>query len=201
MEKTMDNTEQIALDKGDALIVIDVQNDFLAGGRLAVPEGDQVIPVINRYIDRFIQRQLPVFATRDWHPENHGSFIQQGGPWPAHCIAGSPGAEFARNLHLPAAALVFSTGIEVEKDGYSGFENPDLNKQLQKLGISRLFIGGLATDYCVLNTVCDALDLHYKVFLLADAVRAVNVYSQDGEQAINKMVLKGAVPITLDRIQ
>lgn len=195
------NRDKVELDIRDALLVIDIQNDFLPGGQLAVAEGDQVIPVMNNYIDRFIQRQLPVFATRDWHPKNHGSFIQQGGPWPEHCIAGSTGAEFARDLHLPATVYIFSTGIEVENDGYSGFENPGLNKQLEKLSVSRLFIGGLATDYCVLNTVCDALNRNYQVLLLTDAVRAVNVHSQDGEQAINKMILKGAIPISLAMIQ
>jgi nicotinamidase/pyrazinamidase len=201
MNNKKNNAEKIELGIGDALLVIDIQNDFLPGGRLAVAEGDQVIPVMNNYIDRFIQRQLPVFATRDWHPKNHGSFIKQGGPWPEHCIAGSTGAEFARDLYFPATAPVFSTGIEVENDGYSGFENPELNKQLQQLGISRLFIGGLATDYCVLNTVCDALNRNYEVLLLTDAVRAVNVHKQDGEQAINKMILKGAILITLAMIQ
>ena len=201
MNNKKNNADKIELGLGDALLVIDIQNDFLPGGRLAVTEGDQVIPVMNNYIDRFIQRQLPVFATRDWHPKNHGSFIKQGGPWPEHCIAGSTGAEFARGLHLPATVPVFSTGIEVENDGYSGFENPDLNKQLQQFGVSRLFIGGLATDYCVLKTVCDALDLNYQVLLLTDAIRAVNVHRQDGEQAINKMILKGAIPITLAMIQ
>ena len=201
MNNKKNNAEKIELGIGDALLVIDIQNDFLPGGRLAVAEGDHVIPVMNNYIDRFIQRQLPVFATRDWHPKNHGSFIKQGGPWPDHCIAGSTGAEFARSLHLPATVPVFSTGIEVENDGYSGFENPDLNKLLEKLSVSRLFIGGLATDYCVLHTVCDALNQNYKVLLLTDAVRAVNVHHQDGEQAINKMISKGAIPITLAMIQ
>jgi nicotinamidase/pyrazinamidase len=201
MNNKKNNAEKIELGIGDALLVIDIQNDFLPGGRLAVKEGDHVIPVMNNYIDRFIQRQLPVFATRDWHPKNHGSFIKQGGPWPDHCIAGSNGAEFARSLHLPANAPVFSTGIEVENDGYSGFENPDLNKLLEKLSVSRLFIGGLATDYCVLHTVCDALNRNYKVLLLTDAVCAVNVHNQDGEQAINKMISKGAIPITLTMIQ
>ena len=201
MNNDKNNTDKVELGIGDALLIIDIQNDFLPGGRLAVPEGDHVIPVLNNYIDRFIQRQLPVFATRDWHPKNHGSFIKQGGPWPDHCIAGSNGAEFARSLHLPASAPVFSTGIEAENDGYSGFENPDLNEQLKKLSVSRLFIGGLATDYCVLHTVCDARVLKYQVLLLVDAVRAVNVHRQDGEQAINQMISKGAIPVTLAMIQ
>ncbi len=201
MNNKKNNVNIIELDTGDALLVIDIQNDFLPGGRLAVPEGDQVIPVMNNYIDRFIQRQLPVFATRDWHPKNHGSFIKQGGPWPEHCIAGSTGADFAQGLNLPASIQIFSTGIEVEKDGYSGFENPDLKKQLEKLSVSRLFIGGLATDYCVFHTVNDALSLNYQVLLLTDAIRAVNVHREDGAQALNKMILKGAIPITWEMIQ
>jgi len=196
------DTDKIELGIGDALLAVDIQNDFfLPGGRLAVPEGDQIIPVMNAYIDRFIQRRLPVFATRDWHPKNHHSFLQQGGPWPEHCIASSPGAEFAQGLHLRAAVQVFFKGTAVENDGYSDFANPEMIKQLEKLNVSRLFIGGLATEYCVLYTVCDALRLNYQVLLLTDAVRAVNVNKHDGEQAINKMILTGAIPITLAVIQ
>jgi len=201
MNNKKNNADKVEFGLGDALMAIHLQNDFLPGGRLAVAGGDQVIPVMNNYIDRFIQRRLPVFATRDWHPKNHGSFIQQGGPWPEHCISGSKGAEFAGGLHLPATVPIFSTGTEVENDGYSGFENPDLDKHLKKMSVSRLFIGGLATDYCVLNTVCDALDLNFQVLLLTDAIRAVNVHRQDGEQAIKQMILKGAIPITLAMIQ
>jgi nicotinamidase/pyrazinamidase len=191
----------VELKASDALLIIDIQNDFLPGGRLAVFEGNQVIPVINRYIDRFSRQQLPIFATRDWHPKNHGSFLKQGGTWPEHCVAGSTGAEFAASLHLPAAVHIISKGTEAEKDGYSGFSNPDLKKQLDLMGVSRLFIGGLATDYCVLNTVCDALNLDFEVFLLADAVRAVNVRQHDGELAIKKMMQKGARLMTLATIQ
>lgn len=193
-------TDKIELDKGDALLVIDVQNDFLPGGSLSVPEGDQVIPILNGYIDRFSNRQLPVFATRDWHPSNHCSFIQQGGPWPEHCITNSKGAEFAAGLHLPDATYIISKGTDVEQDGYSGFANPALKKQLDNAGASRLFIGGLATDYCVLNTVCDALSCHYQVLLLKDAIRAVNMQQQDGENAVKEMLQKGAVAITLAMI-
>ncbi|MDD5320835.1 MAG: isochorismatase family protein [Methylococcales bacterium] len=193
--------DKIELNKGDALLVIDIQNDFLPGGSLAVPEGGQIIPAVNAYIDEFIKRQLPVFATRDWHPSNHCSFIQQGGPWPEHCIAGSKGAEFAADLHLPVSAYIISKGTDIEHDGYSGFANRTFKEQLDNVGASRLFIGGLATDYCVLNTVRDALSYHYKVLLLTDAVRAVNVQRQDGENAINQMIQKGAIPITMAMIR
>jgi nicotinamidase/pyrazinamidase len=191
------NTQKIELGKGDALLVIDIQNDFLPGGSLAVLEGDQVIPALNGYIDQFSKRQLPVFATRDWHPANHCSFIQQGGPWPEHCIADSQGAEFAANLHLPVSAYIISKGADVDQDSYSGFANPALKEQLDNAGACRLFIGGLATDYCVLNTARDARGCHYKVLLLTDAMRAVNAQRQDGENAINEMIQKGAIPITL----
>jgi nicotinamidase/pyrazinamidase len=195
------NTDKIQLSQNDALLLIDIQNDFLPGGSLAVPNGDQVIPVLNGYIEQFVNRQLPVFATRDWHPSNHCSFIQQGGPWPEHCIANSKGAEFAASLHLPASTDIISKGIDAKQDGYSGFVNPALKEQLDNAAARRLFIGGLATDYCVLNTVRDALNYHYRVLLLTDAIRAVNVRQQDGENAINEMIQKGAVPITLDMIR
>jgi nicotinamidase/pyrazinamidase len=198
---TNKSPDQIELGQGDALVVIDVQNDFLSGGSLAVPEGDQVIPVLNGYIDQFVRRQLPVFATRDWHPANHCSFIRQGGPWPEHCIAGTRGAEFSSTLYLPAAVYIFSKATEAEQDSYSDFANPAFTEQLGNLEVRRLFVGGLATDYCVLNTVRDALNLHYKVLLLTDAIRAVNVRHQDGEKAIHEMLQKGALPVTLAMIR
>jgi len=201
MNNKKNNDDKVELDIGDALLVIDIQNDFLPGGSLSVPEGDQVIPVLNDYIDQFIKRQLPVFATRDWHPSNHCSFIQQGGPWPEHCITGSKGAEFSADLHLSASTHIISTGIDVEQEGYSGFENPALKLQLDNAGAKRLFIGGLATEYCVLNTVLDALNYHYKVLLLTDAICAIDVRPQDGENAINEMIQQGAKPITLSMIR
>lgn len=189
--------KKINLAEGDALVIVDLQNDFLPGGSLPVPEGEQVIPVLNGYIERFVNRGLPIFATRDWHPKNHSSFTAQGGPWPEHCVIGSKGAEFASDLQLPDSVQIISAGADVEKDGYSAFETPSCKQQLDSAGVRRLFIGGLATDYCVLNTVCDALALQYQVVLLTDAVRAINVQPEDGEKAIDEMVEKGAEPATL----
>ncbi len=177
---------------GDALIIVDVQNDFLPGGALAVPEGNQVVPPLNRCIALFTSNELPIFATRDWHPANHCSFKSQGGPWPLHCVAGTKGAAFANGLNLPDQTTIVSKADTQDKDAYSGFQKTGLHDHLRSLGIKRLVIGGLATDYCVLNTVMDALNLKYKVLLLADAVRAVNLDLHDGERAIVKMETTGA---------
>lgn len=191
----MSTASVISLSRSDALIVVDVQNDFLPGGRLAVYDGDEVVPVLNRYIDIFVAQRLPVFATRDWHPADHCSFTEQGGPWPAHCIAGSDGALFAPSLHLPRSAVIVSKAMHSKRDAYSGFDGTRLEHALQQHGIGRLFIGGLATDYCVLNTVRDGLKLGFKVCLLVDAIRAVNVDPDDGMRAEGEMCRLGAHPV------
>ncbi len=178
---------------GDALIVVDVQNDFLPGGSLAVPDGDAVIPVLNQYIRLFTERGLPVFATREMHPPNHASFKSEGGLWPPHCVPGTHGAEFASGLQLPAGVDIISKANQPELDVYSGFQATDLTKKLKKLKVKRLWIGGLATDYCVLYTVLDALRLGFEVFVLEDAVRAVDVRPDDGAKAIQEMRDHGAI--------
>jgi len=185
------------LDDHDALIVVDVQNDFLPGGRLAVAAGDDVIPVLNRYMALFAERGLPVFATRDWHPADHCSFHAQGGPWPPHCVAGSAGADFPAALILPPGTVVISKATDTGADAYSGFEGTRLADLLKERGVQRVFVGGLATDYCVLNTVHDALSLGFRTVLLEDAVRAVNIDARDGEAAIADMRARGARPLTL----
>jgi len=182
---------------GDALLIVDVQNDFLPGGSLAVPHGDEVLPVLNGYLRIFIERNLPVYATRDWHPRNHCSFSAQGGIWPPHCVAGSHGAEYAAALQLPDSAVIVSKAVTAEQEAYSGFEGTDLDRQLRVANILRLFIGGLATDYCVLRTVRDALRLGYQVLLLADAVRPVDVHPGDGLRAEEEMVKLDAQRIFL----
>jgi nicotinamidase/pyrazinamidase len=182
---------------GDALLIVDVQNDFLPGGSLAVSRGDEVVPVLNRYIGAFEAHGLPVYATRDWHPERHCSFHEQGGPWPPHCVAHTRGAEFSPALHLPPAVTVISKATSSDRDAYSGFEGTDLDPRLRAAGIRRLFIGGLATDYCVLNTVRDALQAGYEVLLLTDAIRAVEVEPGDGQRAEVEMARLGAQRISL----
>jgi nicotinamidase/pyrazinamidase len=191
----MEMTEEIGLQPTDALVVVDVQRDFLPGGALAVPEGDAVVPVLNAWIARFAAAGLPIAATRDWHPADHCSFIAQGGPWPPHCMVQTPGAAFSPDLDLPATAIIVSKGTRQDDAGYSEFEGTELHRRFQHLGVRRVFIGGLATDYCVLNTVLDALRLGYEVRLLTAGVRAVEVQPGDGARAIATMRAAGAVAL------
>ncbi len=185
----------IRLVQGDALLIVDVQVDFLPAGSLAVPAGDEVVTPLNGWIARFTAANLPVFATRDWHPPNHCSFREQGGTWPAHCVARRRGAEFAAKLALPATAQVISKAMRPEADAYSGFQGTDLDVQLRRAQIRRLFVGGLATDYCVFHTVNDALRLGYAVLLLVDAIRAVDLQTGDGERAKAAMLAAGAIAL------
>ena len=177
---------------GDALIVVDVQNDFLPGGALAVPRGDEVIAPLNGYLRQFEERHLPVFVTRDWHPSEHCSFRDQGGPWPRHCVAGTRGAEIAGGLHASGSVRVISKATRIEADAYSGFQGTDLAAQLRALGVRRVVIGGLATDYCVRATVLDALAAGFAAVVLADAVRAVELRPGDGERSLAQMAAHGA---------
>ncbi|MEN6586644.1 MAG: nicotinamidase [Sulfuricella sp.] len=183
-------SEQISVRDGDALLIVDVQNDFLPGGSLGVAGGDEVVAPLARCIDVFHQHGQPIYATRDWHPADHCSFQAQGGPWPPHCVQGTPGAEFAPGLGLPAFAMIVSKASDSAKDAYSGFEGTNLAFQLTMYGVKRVFVGGLATDYCVLATVRDALKQGLQVYVLNDAIRAVN--PADGARAIAEMTDLGA---------
>ena len=193
-------TERVKFGAGDALIVIDVQKDFLPGGSLPVAGSEAVIPMLNHYLAEFARRHLPIYATRDWHPQNHCSFLTQGGGWPVHCVANSKGAEFASDLVLPSWTVVISKGVAGNAQAYSGFEGTHLEKRLRGHGIRRLFIGGLATDYCVLNTVKDALGHGFNVFVLRDAIHAVNMKPGNGAKAEAEMFCLGAIPIRLENI-
>jgi nicotinamidase/pyrazinamidase len=180
------------IEKGDALVVVDVQRDFLPGGALGVPAGDEVVEPLNRAIVDFERAELPVFYSRDWHPPDHCSFQAQGGPWPPHCVAGTPGAGFAPALRLPIDAAVISKATTRDRDAYSAFQGTTLAKQLKDAGVRRIFVGGLATDYCVKATVLDARAKGFDVTVLGDAVRAVEVQPGDGERALQEMQKSGA---------
>lgn len=188
---------QIEFKQYDALLVIDVQNDFLPGGALAVPVGDEVIDPLNRYAERMAAVSGGVWATRDWHPEDHCSFTAQGGLWPPHCVQDTAGAAFSPLLRLPEGSVVVSKATEPDVDHYSGFGGTDLHEQLQANGVKRVFVGGLATDYCVLNTVKDALKLGYQTLVLLDGIRAVDVNPGDGQKAIDEMIELGATAVRL----
>lgn len=184
----------------DALIIVDVQNDFCPGGALAVRGGDEVVPVLNRAIDKFSAAGLPIFATRDWHPAKTSHFKAYGGLWPVHCVQGTGGADFHPGLHLNKDVVVVSAGMLPTEEGYSGFQATDasgsgLAELLRRKGVERLFVGGLATDYCVKHTVLDGLKEGFKVTLLVDAVRAVNLSPDDGERAIDEMTKAGATTV------
>jgi nicotinamidase/pyrazinamidase len=186
---------RISLSRTDSLVIVDVQNDFVPGGSLAVAGGNDIVPALNRYIAAFVAAGLPVYATRDWHPQDHCSFKDQGGIWPAHCVAGTRGAAFVPALALPASAGIVSKATERDRDAYSGFAGTDLAARLRQAGATRLYIGGLATDYCVLHTVRDARSLGFEVVLLADAVAAVNAKPGDGPGAFAEMLRLGARPL------
>ncbi len=177
----------------DALVIVDVQNDFLPGGTLAVPGGDQIIAPLNGVTAAFAEARQPVLATRDWHPPDHCSFRLRGGIWPVHCVAGTSGAEFAPSLRLPATATVISKAREPNRDAYSGFDGTELEAHLRRMRIERIYVGGLATDYCVVSTVRDALRLGFVVVVLEDCVRAVNVNAGDGARAEDEMRALGAI--------
>lgn len=187
----------VTLGSGDALVLVDVQNDFLPGGSLAVPMGNRIIPILNCYIALFHIHNLRIFATRDWHPSDHSSFLEQGGQWPPHCIAFTPGAAFPTSLELPSDTQILSKATKREKDAYSGFEDTQLDALLKSSGIRRVFIGGIATEYCVLNTVKNALQYDYVTFVLEDAIGAINIDPEDGRHALEEMVRRGAIPIHL----
>jgi len=188
----------LALQPHDALLIVDVQRDFLPGGSLAVPGGDEVVPVLNRYIDLARSRSVPIYASRDWHPANHCSFHARGGPWPEHCVAGAPGSAFAPGLQLPPDTSVIDKATRADEEAYSAFEGTGLAQRLREAGVRRLLVGGLATDYCVLNTTRDALAAGFEVLLLTDAIRAVNVQPDDGARARAEMEEAGAIPVHRD---
>ncbi len=182
----------------DCLIIADVQNDFLPGGTLGIAESDQIIPVLNEYINVFKAVNAPILASRDWHPPKHISFYAQRGPWPPHCVKDTPGAQFSPDLKLPSNTFVVSKATDSGKEAYSVFDETDLEAQLRTLGIQRVFIGGLATDYCVVNSVIDGRKLGFALVVLVDATRGINLHAGDVERAFETMAALGVELAALD---
>ncbi|MDV3278670.1 MAG: nicotinamidase [Nitrososphaerales archaeon] len=183
-----------------ALVVVDVQRDFCPGGALGVKGGDDVVKSLNRVISAFHDAGLPVFLTRDWHPANHCSFIEQGGTWAPHCVAGTPGAEFHPDLVVPKGSVVVSKATAPDSEAYSGFQGTDLEAELRRLGVTDLIIGGLATDYCVKQTCLDGLARGFKVEVMTDCVRGVNLRPGDSASALRSMTAKGATLTTAGEV-
>ena len=172
----------------DALVVVDMQVDFMPGGALPVPGGDEIVSRVNEYVELFTKAGATVVFTRDWHPPNHISFKTRGGPWPPHCVQNTPGASFHPELRVPREALVISKATDPDREAYSGFEGTELDAELRRRGVRRVFVCGVATDYCVKATALDAVRLGYQVFLLADAVRGVNVPPNSVQEALEEML-------------
>ena len=180
-------------DKKSVLLVIHLQNDFCPGGALAVEGGDQVIPIANALIRFFATEGFGIVATRDWHPENHCSFKEQGGPWPSHCIQGSRGSQFHPDLKMPPGTLIVSGATNCRKEAYSGFDGTSLEDRLEDLDAQTLFVIGLATDYYVRQTVLDACKLGFRVVVLEDGVRGIDAEPGDSQKALQEMKQAGAI--------
>jgi len=178
------------IEKGDGLLLVDVQKDFCAGGRLAVENGDQVVPELNRCIGYAQEKGIPIYASRDWHPVGHVSFKTQGGQWPPHCIQDSEGARFHGDLALHVDVVKITKGVRLDQDQNSAFDKTGLGERLRRDNVKRLWIGGLALDVCVKSSVLDALEEGFEVFLIKEATRPVS--PEGGREAVNSMQQAGA---------
>nr|VFJ88831.1 MAG: nicotinamidase/pyrazinamidase [Candidatus Kentron sp. LFY]VFJ90141.1 MAG: nicotinamidase/pyrazinamidase [Candidatus Kentron sp. LFY] len=181
------------LKRGDALLIVDVQNDFCPGGALPIEDGDNVVPVINRWIEAAVRKDLPIYASRDWHPAGHISFTESGGLWPPHCIQDSNGAALHPDLQLPDATVKVTKGVRFDQDQYSAFHETGLAVRLRRDGIQRVWVMGLAEDVCVLATVLDGLREDFEVVLVGDGTRSIT--PESGHKARNEMRDAGALII------
>lgn len=175
----------------DAIVVVDVQRDFCAGGALAVPGGDEVVPTLNAWLDRAAEGGAAIYASRDWHPPDHVSFHARGGPWPPHCVQGTEGAALHPDLRLPEGATILSKGHERDRDAYSAFDGTGLEDRLRERGVRRLYVGGLAQDVCVRATVRDALSKGFDAHLIVEASRPVE--PEATEEILRELEEAGAV--------
>lgn len=171
------------LQVGDALLIVDVQPDFCPGGALPVPDGDAVVPVLNRWIAAAEDRGVPVYASRDWHPPRHSSFREEGGEWPPHCVQDTTGAAYHPLLRLPADAIKIAKGTRLDRDQYSAFDETGLAANLRARGIHRVWIGGLAEDVCVKATALDARRAGLETHVIAAATRPLTKEGGDAAEA------------------
>ena len=182
-----------SLRKQDGLLLVDVQNDFCSGGVLPIPDGDAVVPMLNRWIEAARRKKAAIYASRDWHPIRHVSFREEGGKWPPHCLADTRGAEFHPGLMLPGDVVKITKGVRLDKDQNSAFDETGLEVFLKRKGIRRLWVGGLAEDICVLASIFEALRAGFAVNVIADAVRPV--FPKGGKEAATCMLAAGATMI------
>jgi nicotinamidase/pyrazinamidase len=187
--------DPIFMNSNDALLLVDIQRDFCPGGALPVERGSDVVPVLNRWIDAARQCGARIVASRDWHPPDHTSFQDRGGPWPQHCVQDSEGAEFHPDLKIPEDAKIVSKGLRPDGDNCSAFDRTPLADELRHSGVHRIFLGGLAQDVCVRRTALDARQLGFEVHLITDALSA-----QEGERALREMQQAGVFTDTTDVI-
>jgi len=190
----------ISIEPTDALIVVDVQNDFCVGGPLPTANGAAIAATLSTVVRAFAATGAAVLTTQDWHPADHISFKEQGGSLPPHCVQDTAGAQLHPALELPANAINVKKGADPARDTYSGFVESDLEARLAATGAKRVFVGGLTTDYCVLNTVIDAMALGYETYVIGDAVDAWNVEPNDGPRALHLMHISGAIFTTIDEV-
>jgi nicotinamidase/pyrazinamidase len=179
-------------DRQSALLLVDPQNDFFPGGALGMPESNNLIPVINAYIKHFSRQGWPILATRDWHPANHCSFTEQGGPHPTHCVQGSRGAQFHSDLVMPPGMMVISKGTDPKKDSRSGFEGSSLADRLEDLDVKTIFILGPATQDCLTQTIVDACKIGLQVVVLSDAIGSIGLSAD----SLNEIYQAGAIRAT-----
>jgi len=189
-----------------ALLVVDIQNDFCPGGALGISAGDKIIPVINKYIEIFSKNKLAIFFSRDWHPKKTVHFKKFGGTWPVHCVENTQGASFHPKLKIPKEAIILSKGIDPQEDSYSAFEARDacgqsLGNLLKIFGVEEIYIAGLATDYCVKYSALDALKNGFKVKVLKDAIKGVNIKPADSQEALDEITGVGAKEIGLSELR